>query len=182
MGSGFNFTADISEQLHIANVKEAYRSSNKVNYIRQLFNHNDWGTGLDYMEETLSHLAFEGWYDIDSANDFNQLSTTDKWRSTDRAYLLRLHTNQGEPIICPVSQQVYHLKETHVCGVCRSIKLTPLRDESEDFGIRNFGQLFHTQIEQDRGHNVSWLVLGYDQNVLHDSIFIKLQNGLLCYR
>jgi hypothetical protein len=33
MGSGGNFTTDISELLHIANVKEAYQSSNKVNYI-----------------------------------------------------------------------------------------------------------------------------------------------------
>jgi len=33
MGSGDNFTTDISELLHIANVKEAYRSTNKVNYI-----------------------------------------------------------------------------------------------------------------------------------------------------
>jgi len=33
MGSGDNFTTDISERLHIGNVKEAYRSTNKVNYI-----------------------------------------------------------------------------------------------------------------------------------------------------
>jgi len=33
MGSGDNFTTDISEPLHITNVKEAYRSTNKVNYI-----------------------------------------------------------------------------------------------------------------------------------------------------
>jgi hypothetical protein len=65
--------------------------------------------------------------------------------------------------------------------VCRSIKLTSLRDTSEDFGILNFGQLFLAQIEEDRGHKVSGLVLGYDQNVLLDSIFIKLQNGLLYY-
>jgi len=32
MGSGDNFTTDISERLHITNVKEAYRSTNKVNY------------------------------------------------------------------------------------------------------------------------------------------------------
>ena len=38
------------------------------------------------------------------------------------------------------------------------------------------------QIEQDWGHEVSGLMLGYDQNVLLDSIFIKLQNGLLYYR
>ena len=37
------------------------------------------------------------------------------------------------------------------------------------------------QIEEDWGHEVSGLMLGYDQNVLIDSIFIPLQNGLLYY-
>jgi hypothetical protein len=71
MGSGHNFITDISEQLHIANVKEAYRSSNTVNQIRQMLKHND------YMEETLSYLALEGWYIVDTANLFNLLSVTD---------------------------------------------------------------------------------------------------------
>jgi hypothetical protein len=62
--------------------------------------------------------------------------------------------------------------------VFRSIKLTSLRDASEDFEIPNFGQLFRAQIEEDWGHEVSGLALRYDQNVLLDSIFIKLQNGL----
>jgi len=93
----------------------------------------------------------------------------------------RLQTVEDEPIIRPVSQQVYHLRETQVRGVCRSIKLTSLRDASEDFGIPNFVQLFHTRIEEDRGHEVSGLVLGNDHNVLIDSIWIKLQNGLLYY-
>jgi len=110
---------------------------------------NDRCTILDYMEEILSDLALKGWYDVDSANIFNLLSTTDKWQSTRRAPLLRLQTIQDEPIIHPVSQQVYHLRETHVYGVCRSIKLTLLRDASEDFGIPNFGQLFRAQIEED---------------------------------
>jgi len=65
--------------------------------------------------------------------------------------------------------------------VCRSIKLTSLRDASVDFRFPTFGQLFCTQIEHDWGHEVSGLVLGYDQNVLIDSVFIKLQNGLLYY-
>ena len=42
MGSGDNFTTNISERLHIGNVKEAYRSTNKVNYIGQMLKHNDW--------------------------------------------------------------------------------------------------------------------------------------------
>jgi hypothetical protein len=62
--------------------------------------------------------------------------------------------------------------------VCRSIKLTLLRDGSVDFIIPNFGQLICRQIEEDWGHEVCGLVLGYDQNALIDSIFIKLQNGL----
>jgi hypothetical protein len=138
------FTTDISKLLHIANVKEASESSDQVNYIRQMLKRNDRCTGLDYMEETLSYLALKGWYNIDCANVFNLLSATDTQRSTRRAHLLRLHTMQDEPIIHPVSQQVYHLRETHVHGVCRSIKLTSLRDASEDFRITNFEQLVCT--------------------------------------
>jgi len=39
-----------------------------------------------------------------------------------------------------------------------------------------------TGIEDDWGHEVSGLVLGYDQNVVIDCVFSKLQNGLLYYR
>ena len=66
--------------------------------------------------------------------------------------------------------------------MCRRIKLTSLRDASEDFGIPHFGQLFRTQIEEDWGPEVCGLVLRYDQNVPIDSIYIKLQNGLFYYR
>ena len=65
--------------------------------------------------------------------------------------------------------------------MCRCIKFTSLRDALLDFGIPIFEPLFCTQIEDDWGHEVSRLVLGYDQNVLIDSVFIKLQNGLLYY-
>jgi hypothetical protein len=146
-----HLVSHISEWLHITNVKEAYRSSNKVNYIRQMLKYNDWCTSVDYMEETLSYLALEGWYDIDNAKVFNILFATDKRRLTRRAHLLCLQTIQDEPIMHPVSQQVYHLKETHVCVVCRSIELTSLTDASEHFGIPNFGQLFCAQIDQDWG-------------------------------
>jgi len=73
------------------------------------------------------------------------------------------------------------LSEIHVHSVCRSIKLTSLRNASVDFGIPNFGQLFRTQIENDWQNKDPELVLGYDQIVLIDSIFIKLQNGLSYY-
>ena len=66
--------------------------------------HNDRRPCLDYMEETVSYVALEGWYDIDSANIFNLLSVADKWQSTSRAHLSSPQTIQDEPTICPVSQ------------------------------------------------------------------------------
>jgi len=65
--------------------------------------------------------------------------------------------------------------------VCRRIKLTSLRDASLNFAIPNFGQLFRTKCDGNWNHEVSRLVLGYDQNVLRDCIFIKLRIGLLYY-
>ena len=94
MGSGDNFTTDISERLHIANVKEAYRSSNKVNYIRQMLNHNDQCTSFAYMEETLSYPALQDYYDVDSGKHFCLLTATDEQGSTRSAHLIRLHTIQ----------------------------------------------------------------------------------------
>jgi len=87
MGSDNNFTTDISEWLHITRGKEAYRSTNKLNYIRQMFKHNDRSTRLDYMEETLSYLALQGWYDIDLAKVFNLLYAANRCHHTIRAIL-----------------------------------------------------------------------------------------------
>jgi hypothetical protein len=142
MGPGDNFTTDNSQRLHIGNVKEAYRSTNKVNYIRQMLKHNHRFTGPDYMGETFSYLALQGWYDIDLVNAFNQPSAADKRRNACIAYFLCLQYFQDEPLFRTVSPQVHHLRQTHFRGVCRSIKLTSLRDASEDFEIPDFGQLF----------------------------------------
>jgi len=179
MGSGNNFTTHISEWPHFGNVKQAYRSTTKAKYIQHMLKHNDLCTGLDYMEEILSYLALQGWYNIDPAKVFNLLLAADKWQNTRQAHLLRIHHCQKEQLFCPISQQGHHLRGSYVRGVCRSMTLTSPRDGSVDFGIPNFEQLFRTQIEDDWGHEVSGLVLGYDHNVLIYSVLIKLQNGLL---
>jgi len=181
IGSSDNFSTNISVWLHIANVKKGYWSSNRINLIGQMLKHSNQCTSLDYKEETLSYLALQGWYDIDSAKVFNLLSATDKQQCTCRAHLFLVQTIEDEPCMGPAPQQVYHLRETDDREVCRSNKLTSLGDTSEDFGIPNFRQLFHTQIEEDRGHDVSGLVLYYDQNVLISSLFNKILNGLLYY-
>jgi len=146
-----------------------------------MFNHNDRGTNLDNQEETLLHLALYGWYDIDSSYALTLPSATDKQRNTPRALLIHLLHYQEKTFFHPLSQQVHHLRETHVCGVSTSIKLTALTETSIDIGIPNCWQLFHAQSEDGWGHEVSGLVLGYDWNVLIDIIFMNRQNGLLYY-
>jgi len=150
MGSGDNSTPDISERLHIWNVRKVCWSTTTVNYIRQMLKHND------YIEETLSHLAVQGWYDSASAKVFKLLSATNTQRNTRRAHILHLQHHHQEQFFRPVSQQVHHLTQTHVHRVCRSIKLTSLRDASVDFGIPNFGNLFHAQSEEDWGQRSLW--------------------------
>lgn len=78
-----------------------------------------------------------------------------------------------EVIFHLISPLVHHLNETHICRVCRSIKVTSLCNASDDLGIPNFGSIFFAQIEDDCGHEVIGLVLGYDKIVLEDDMFIK---------
>ena len=167
MGCGDNFTTDISEWLHLGNVKEAYWSTTKVSYIRQTHKHNDQCTCLDDMEVTLSHLALQGWYDIDSAEVFHLLSATNQRQSTHRANPLRFQHCLEEPSFRHVSQQVQHLRETHIRGVCKSTRLTSLKDASEDISIPNFGRLLRAQIEGDWGHEVCGLCAWIWSNCTH---------------
>jgi len=144
-----------------------------------MIKHNNRCTGLDYMEETLSHLALQGWYNIDSAKVLNLLSTTDKLRNTCRARLLRVQHCQEEPFFRPVSQQVHHLRETHVCGVSNLPHSEMHQKISEFPSLASYSM---HKFKRTGDKRFSGLVLRYDQNVLIDSIFIKLHNGLLYYR
>jgi hypothetical protein len=146
-----------------------------------MLKHNVRGTSLDYMEVTLSYHALKGRYDIGSAKVFRLLSTSDKWQSTPSVRPLRFKTIGDEPIIRPVSQQVYHSGEMHFRAACRSITLTSLRAASEDLRLPNFEQLIRAQIDKNSGLRLTGLVRGYDRSVHLDCIFIKLRNGLLYY-
>jgi len=95
IGSGTNFTMNISELLHTWNVKQVYHFTHNLNYIWQMLKHNDQCTGLDHMEETLSYLVLQGWYDIDPAKVFNLLSTADNQQNSPRAHLLHLQHCQA---------------------------------------------------------------------------------------
>ena len=82
MGASDNFSTDISELLHISNVTDACRASNRVNFICQVLAHNNRHTALDYMHQTLRWLALQGWHDKDSAATLNLRCAADKRRYT----------------------------------------------------------------------------------------------------
>jgi len=181
MGSSDNWITDNSERLYIGNEKVAYESTNTVIYIQQVFKNHDQCTSHKLMHETLWYLALQGWYNINLTTVFYLLSTTNTQRNTCSAQLLRLQRCQQESFFYSILQQAPHVRETHVCRVCSNIELLSVADATVRFSVPNFGQLVHVPIEEDLGHEVSWLVLRHYQNVLIDSIFIHLQNRLLYY-
>jgi len=113
---------NISEQVHIGNVEEASRFTNKVKYISQMVKLNDESSHLGYEEEALLYHTLQGWYCIDLVEVFDLLSTTNTRQKCFRAHQLPLQHCQDEPCCHPVSAQVYHSRETPVCGVSRRIK------------------------------------------------------------
>ena len=78
MGSPDNFSTDVSEHLHIENVKEAYCASNRVQCEEQMLWYNDRHTGIAYMVQTLEHLALSGMYDQDTARVLRMQRRNDK--------------------------------------------------------------------------------------------------------
>ncbi|KAF8454280.1 hypothetical protein BDZ91DRAFT_561926 [Kalaharituber pfeilii] len=60
-GAMDNWTTDVSEALHGA-CKDAYRSSNRVDYIQQVLDHMDRSIGMGYMHAALVYLATKGYY------------------------------------------------------------------------------------------------------------------------
>jgi len=162
MGSNYNFTTNISEQTNLSYVKEAYQSANEVKCIPQTLIHNGRYTALDYVEDVQSYLSQQSSYNTDCGIGLNLLLAGDKCRNGCRPHLLPIKHGHNEPCFQPVPRHVHHLGESHVCGVCGSIKSTTLSDASEDFSIPSIEPLLHVNVEEDWGHEVSGLVLDYD--------------------
>jgi len=181
MGPSQSFTTDLSEQLHMGNLKKTEWSANKVQDIWQMLENSGWGIHFGYIVGMLSHLAFQGWYTIDSANNFTVLSATDRWWNSRYAHLSILQHCLHELLYHSISQQAKYMTETHVCGWYSSIKLTAIWDATEDFVISIIGQRFHIRIGDDLGHDICWLVFGYTHNVPLDHMFIGLFKRLLYY-
>ncbi|KAG0125070.1 hypothetical protein HOY82DRAFT_493442, partial [Tuber indicum] len=82
MGSPDNFSTNISDLLHIENVKEVYRASSRVQYEEQMLWYNDRHTWIAYMVQTLQYLALSGMYDHDTARALGIHTRKEKLLST----------------------------------------------------------------------------------------------------
>jgi len=69
-GSGDNFTTEFPERLNVRNIKDAYWSSNQVNYVGHILKYNDQYSGLYIMDKTLLYPALPGWYNMECGKLF----------------------------------------------------------------------------------------------------------------
>jgi len=76
----------------------------------------------------------------------------------------------------------YIIWEKLMSAECAEVSNYPHSEmHHKDFGFPKFGQLFRPQLQVHKGHEVSGLVLGYDQNIHKGSICINLLNWLSYY-
>ena len=87
MGSPDNFSTDISELLHRANVKESYPASNRVQYEEQMLWYNNRHTRIAYMVQTLEYLALSRMYGQDTTRVLGMQTRNDRLLSTRAARL-----------------------------------------------------------------------------------------------
>jgi len=168
MGSPDNFSTDVSELLHVEMVKEAYRSTNRVNFEEQMLWYNDRYTGLAYMVQTLEYLALHGSFDSDTARTLRMCSRDERLRSTrcarqrqaaadDASSHLSVETSlkpRSVPHYTPIAVPEARaqpgvselLKQTELAGRVRDMDPLSLREAAVRFGINDLPVIFHQQI------------------------------------
>jgi len=83
-GASDNWTTDVSEGLHVS-PKNAYRATNRVNFVSQLLAYLDADMGMSMMRLNLTHLALNGFYVPASTRILDLLPLTIKLLNTRRA-------------------------------------------------------------------------------------------------
>jgi len=201
MGSPDKFSTDISELLHIENVKEAYRTSNRVQYEEQMLWYNDRHTGIAYMVQTLEHLALSGIYDHDTARDLGMQTRNEILLSTrvashrERGPEMRQHafrassrpTQNLAPAInlkiqVPERKQrvVQLIQWSRLAERARGIKQLPLSEAADRFSIPDLPVLFRDYVEELCGQRVAERVLGRRETYA-ESTMIEIYNSVANY-
>ena len=95
-GSCDSWTTDVSEGLHIS-LKDAYRASNRVNFMEQILSYLDADLGMSMMRLNLTYLARNGFYVDETARILDLLPPPMKRLNTRRARRIRQLRNPGTP-------------------------------------------------------------------------------------
>ncbi|KAF8415264.1 hypothetical protein EV426DRAFT_666012 [Tirmania nivea] len=91
-----SWTTDVSEGLHVS-LKDAYRSTNWVNFTKQLLAYLDTDLGMSMMRLNLTYLALNGFYVPDSAQILDLLPPPIKLLNTWRVRRIRQLRNPDSP-------------------------------------------------------------------------------------
>ena len=196
MGSPDNFSTDVSELLHVEMVKEAYRSTNRVNFEQQMLWYNDRYTGLAYMIQTLEYLAVRGSFDSDTAQTLRMCSRDERLRSTRFARQRQATTGDASsvegtleprslprytPIAVPEARPrpgICELqRQTELAGKVRNMKPLSLKEAAVRFGINDLPAIFHQQIVAIWGPHLTERILGPDETFA-DKVRIEVYNSV----
>ena len=169
MGATDNFSTDISELLHISNVKVAYRATNRVTFMPQVLAYNDRHTALDYMHLALRSLALKGWYDKDSAAILNLISTAEKRRSTTRqARQNRILAGEQEPFFVPDLPPPQPYQPSKICAQSQTFKRMSLAQAAATFDIPTLPTLVRHHLHRIWGQDAVSLLWGAGDDFKHE--------------
>jgi len=181
MGLPDTFSTDISELLYIKNVKEAYRTYNRVQYEEQMLWYNDTYTGIADIIQTLEHLALSGMYDQDTATVLGMQLQNESLLCSRAARLwgrgpgIGQHTFRTSsrpsrnlaPTVClqiavlERTQQVHQvIQPTRLAGRARSIKRLSLSEAADPLSIPDLPLVFGNYVEELWGQRAAKSVLG----------------------
>ena len=199
MGSPDNFSTDVLELLHVEMVKEAYCSTNRVNFKEQILWYNDRHMGLAYMIQTLEYLGLRGSFDSDTAWTLGIRSREERLKFTrcairrqaaagDASSQLILETNlmsrsvpRYSPIAVPEASArpgISELqKQTELAGTVRDMKPLSLKEAAVWFGLSDFPAIFRQQIIAIWGTHVGERILGPNET-FGDTVRIEVYNSL----
>jgi hypothetical protein len=180
MGSPDNYTTDISELLHITNVKEGYRASNRVDFVRQILLHNDRHTSIAYMEHTLRWLALRGWHDADSAVVLNLMSSRDRQQMTRRARHRRLLANQSDPSIQPTTRPPIRFQGSAIRAPSKHFQRMSLAEAAGLLKIPNLPTLVEQYLNQLWGREAVSLLWGPD-GLFQETLLVRVHNKVASF-
>ena len=184
MGSPNNDLTDVSEVLHMELAKEAYRSTNRVNFEEQMFWYNDRFTGLVYMIQTLEYLAVRRSFNSDTAHTLQLRSRVERLRSTRRVRQKEAAASDADscpgdeahpglkprseprytPITVPEARARPGISElqsqTIFAGKVQNMKPLSVREAAMRFGICDFPAIFRQQILAIWGPYLTERILG----------------------